>query len=278
MPTLQASLFIERLLRFLIPYFTDVGADLAAARAEALETLAAYGARTRAELLCAVQIIVFSFAALEALSETKTTDMSSSMRIRFRGCANNLNRNSQKTEQTLAKRLACDAPRATDTAADPINDLPDLQVEDILQQTQAMIETCHNQASGHRSASTSNPQPPTLQPPTLQPPTLQPDVSQPVTPQPITPQPTTAQPTTAQPATPRPSAPWLNALPLNVQPSSHGQKPSILLTQAEQNKRLWGAAMMDTLTRMGMPVQPAPKPAPGLASVSKPPFQPGRRS
>ena len=159
MPTLQASPFIERLLRFLIPYFTDVSVDLAAARAEALETLAAYGARTRAELLCAVQIIVFSFVALEALGETRTTDMSPSMRIRLRGCANNLNRSGQKTEQTLAKRLACDAPSATDTTADPINDLPDLQVEDILQQTQSKLDSCRNRLSGNRPAHSPQPRP-----------------------------------------------------------------------------------------------------------------------
>ena len=72
MPILQVSPFMERLLRFLIPYFTDGCANIAAARAEALETLAAYGARTRAELLCAVQIIVFSFAALEALERNQS--------------------------------------------------------------------------------------------------------------------------------------------------------------------------------------------------------------
>ena len=187
MSPLQASPFLERLIAFLIPYFTDVSADLAVARAEALETLAAYGARTRAELLCAVQIIVFSFAALETLAEANTAGMSPSMRLRFRGCANNLNRSSQKTEQTLAKRLVCDGPGAT-AEQDPINDMPEQAAEEILQQTQSQIDTYRNRAAGNRPAPGAQPKP---------------------------------------------------------------------QSQEEQNKRLWGAAMMDTLAQMGMPVQPA---------------------
>ena len=81
------------------------------------------------------------------------------MRIRFRGCANNLNRNGQKTEQTLAKRLACDVPKATDTTADPIYDLPEPQVEEILQQTQAKLDTCRNRLSGKRPAHSPQPRP-----------------------------------------------------------------------------------------------------------------------
>ena len=158
MSTLQASPFLERLLRFLIPYFTGVTADIAAARAEALETLASYGARTRAELLCAVQIIVFSFAALDTLAESNMPQMSQSMRIRFRGCANNLNRSTQKTEQTLARRLACDVPDATQE--DPIDDLPQDVAEEIMQQTQAAIQEYRNQAA---AGGTNNKRPHTQQ-------------------------------------------------------------------------------------------------------------------
>ena len=217
MPTLQASVFLERLLRFLIPYFTDVTADIAVARAEALETLAAYGARTRAELLCAVQIIVFSFTAFETLAEANTPGMSPSMRLRFRGCANNLNRSSQKTEQTLAIRLACDAPQASDVKTEPVNDLSEPQAEEILRQTQDQIEASRNRA-GNASASA-----------------------------------------------PRPAQNLqTGTLPLK-QPSPVALNQSVLLTQEEKNKRLWGAAMMDTLAQMGMPVKPIPgtRPASG---------------
>ena len=148
MSPLQASPFLERLLRFLIPYFTGLTADVA--RAEALETLAAYGARTRAELLSAVQIIVFSFAALETLTEAQTTDMSSSLRLRFRGCANNLNRSSQKTEQTLAERLACDVPEAP--LQEPIEDMSDDVAEEMMQQIHASIQDSRNYAAAARAA------------------------------------------------------------------------------------------------------------------------------
>jgi hypothetical protein len=179
---LLASAFLERLLRYLIPYFTDVTQDLAAARAEALETLLSYGARTRAELLAATQAIVFSLAALDALDEAKTLEMSPSLCLRFRGCANNLSRSGQKAEQTLAKRLACDPPIPTDLQADPTNDCSDPEAETILHQTQAEIAT-------QRARTTP-------------------------------------------------------------------------LSRQEQNNRLWGAAMINILAEMGMPVQPIPTPTP----------------
>jgi hypothetical protein len=157
MPILQASPFLERLLRFLIPYFTGITADIAGARVEALEILASYGARTRAELLCAVQIIVFSFAALDTLAESNAAAMSPSMRIRFRGCANNLSRSGQKTEQTLAKRLACDAPGATDIQVDPTDDIPDDVAEAILQQTQATMQEYRDYMAANRSAHGAQP-------------------------------------------------------------------------------------------------------------------------
>ncbi len=40
------------------------------------------------------------------------------------------------------------------------------------------------------------------------------------------------------------------------QPAPISQNLSAPLTQQEQNKRLWGAAMMETLAQMGMPVTP----------------------
>ena len=211
MPIIQVSPFLERLLAFLIPYFTGpsftgITADLAAARAEALETLASYGARTRAELLCAVQIIVFSFAALETLAEANTPGMSPSMRLRYRGCANNLNRHCQKTEQTLAKRLACDVPEATNIAVEPVIDVSDADVEEIMRQSQAAIQDYCDRAAAKR---------------------------------------TTGNHITG------------NHPALGIHPQSQPQAQQPPQSREEQNKRLWGAAMMDTLARMGMPVTPA---------------------
>ena len=155
MTSLQSSPYLERLIRYLIPYFTGVTPDLQAARAEALETLVSYGGRTRAELMNAVQVIILGFSTLETLGEAKTTDMSPSMRLRFRGCANNLNRNGQKTEQTLLKRLACDVPSPTQVTAEPINDIAEPEAEAALQQTQA--ENRHHPQPPLRQPSRPNP-------------------------------------------------------------------------------------------------------------------------
>jgi hypothetical protein len=138
--SLQTSPFLERLIRFLIPYFIGVTPDSEAARAEILETLESYGARTRAEFLNAMQTIAYGMAALDMLHEAKTTEMSPSMRLRFRGCANNLTRNGQKHEQTLIKRLACDQPGAARRSAEPVDDVPDAAVDITLEEVKAELD------------------------------------------------------------------------------------------------------------------------------------------
>jgi len=139
--SIQTSPFLERLIRFLIPFFTGVTADSEAARAEILETLVSYGARTRAELLNAVQAIAYGMASLDMLHQAQTTEMSNSMRLRFVGCANNLTRNSLKQEEMLNKRLACDKPAATKPAAEPVNDVSDAEAEMTLEELGVKIES-----------------------------------------------------------------------------------------------------------------------------------------
>lgn len=87
--TLQPGPFLKRLVTYLVPYFLAVTADKGQAEAEVLETLAAYGARTRAELVRAVQTIAFSFSALEVLAEAKmgAPKMPATLRLRYLGCA-----------------------------------------------------------------------------------------------------------------------------------------------------------------------------------------------
>ena len=249
MPTLQASPFLERLLAFLIPYFLGFSADLAAARAEALETLASYGARTRAELICAVQIILFSFAALDTLAAANMPEMSPSMRLRFRGCANNLNRSSQKTEQALAKRLAADdarphrhkgrthqrptRPRGRGNApADPGQDrrLPQPGIRQPPHSEHAGRTPSRPKSAAQLQSDNHQPSPVTLR-------KHQARHSE------------TSRPAHAEAAKP--------SRHTNAPIAKPAQNQSILLTQQEQNKRLWGAAMMDTLAQMGMPVKPA---------------------
>jgi hypothetical protein len=146
----QSSPFMEHLIRFLMPFFIVMTADINEARAEILETLASYGARTRSEMLNAVQIIAYGFTALDVLGEAKAAEMSPSMRLRFRSCANGLNRSCQQNEKSLARRLARDVPEAAEPAIEPVNDLPEAGVQDILQQVQSKIDSHRNRLSGSR--------------------------------------------------------------------------------------------------------------------------------
>ena len=136
--------FLITMIAFLEPYFICAGIDIATARAEIVETLGSYGTRSRSEILNAAQIIAFSMSTLETLREAKADEMSPSMRVRYRGCANGLNRSSQQHEKTLALRLACDLP----TAVDPVNDVSDAAAQEAAQQAQAKIDSYRNRLWG----------------------------------------------------------------------------------------------------------------------------------
>jgi hypothetical protein len=136
-PAPRPSAFLEQIIRFLMPFFITTAVDIDAARFEILDTLDSYGARTRAEMLNAAQIIAFGMSTLDTLAEAKAADLSPSLRLRFRGCANGLNRATQQNENTLKQRLACDLPRDTD----PLDDISDHQMQEIIQQAQAKIDS-----------------------------------------------------------------------------------------------------------------------------------------
>ena len=97
--------FLETIIAFLLPYFAGAAADIDDARSEILDTLACYATRTRAEMLQAAQIIAFGMTTLDVLAEARVAEMSPSMRIRYRGCANGLNRSTLQTEKALDLRL-----------------------------------------------------------------------------------------------------------------------------------------------------------------------------
>lgn len=157
MPTSKAATachpnpFLERLIRFLMPYFIPVCTDEATAREDILETLASYAGRSRSEIINAARIIAFSFAALDTLAEAKASDLSPSMGLRYRGCANNLNRSCQQNEQILAKRLACDLPRPPLPTDEPIDDLPDPDFHKAIEQAEASIESYRDRLATTRS-------------------------------------------------------------------------------------------------------------------------------
>jgi hypothetical protein len=148
--SLKPSVFLETIIAFLMPYFLNSAADIAEARNEIIDTLASYGTRTRAEFLQAAQIIALSMTTLDVLHEAKTVEMSMSMRIRFRGCANGLNRSTVQMQKSLDKNLACDGPMAPE----PAKDLPDAEVQGAVEHARAAIETNRDRlpATGARPA------------------------------------------------------------------------------------------------------------------------------
>lgn len=147
--------FLECLIVFLLPYFLPVSPNEAAARSEIVDTIASYGGRTRAEIVNAARIIAFSFAALETLAEAKVADLTPAMGLRYKGCANNLNRSCQQNEQNLARRMACDMPDALKEArvpANPVNDMPDPEFHNAVQLAEASIASYRNRLTPTRSS------------------------------------------------------------------------------------------------------------------------------
>jgi hypothetical protein len=121
------------------------------ARAEVLETLASYGARTRQEMINAARIIAFSFTSLEVLAEAKAdVETPYELRMRLRVCANSLDRSCQQIETRLTKSLASDPPGQPEEVAELPDDMPQSVFEAALQKAQAKIETDPNRlAAAH---------------------------------------------------------------------------------------------------------------------------------
>jgi hypothetical protein len=138
--------FLETVSAFLLPYFADAAADMHEARNEILDTLASYATRTRAEMLQAAQIIAFGMTTLDVLAEARTAELSPSTRIRYRSCANGLNRSTLQTEKALDLRLGGDVPIAADPMLEPVNDLREAEVETAIEQAQAKIDACRDRA------------------------------------------------------------------------------------------------------------------------------------
>lgn len=151
--------FLERLIRFLMPYFIDLIPDLALARREILETLAAYDGRTRSEVLNAARIIAFSFASLDMLAESRAPELSPAMRLRYASCANGLNRSCQQNERLLAQRLDGpppgdppdgDQPDGDQPRPEPRDDMTDPAAEAAIAATNAQIAAYRNRPAAAR--------------------------------------------------------------------------------------------------------------------------------
>jgi hypothetical protein len=147
-PKAPVSAFLERLITLLMPYFITLASDPQTARTEIIETIASYGARTRAEMVNAARIIAMSFTSLELLAEATSNELTFPARLRACSLGNSLSRSCQQDERALAKRLRCDGPPAPAKAAEPAKDLTDAEVTASLQQTTAQIQSYRNRLSG----------------------------------------------------------------------------------------------------------------------------------
>jgi hypothetical protein len=152
--SLPPNHFLESIIAFLMPYFSIHTQDIRGARSEIIDTIASYATRTRAEMMQAAQIIALGMTTLDVLAEAKTAEMSQSMRIRYRGCANGLNRSALNTEKALDRRLDCELPPAIpDPVPEPVNDVPDADMEIAMEQARAAIEAHRNSVQSRRPAS-----------------------------------------------------------------------------------------------------------------------------
>jgi hypothetical protein len=147
-PHLANSLFLKRLICYLLPYFAPITNSMDRAEADIIETLASYGARSRAELLNVVQIIAYSMSGLELLTLAKADpSLSPALQIRLRSCANNLNRSAHQAEKTLTARLKCDLPTPSEPKAEPIDDTTPDQTEEILRRIDTQVAAARNTAA-----------------------------------------------------------------------------------------------------------------------------------
>jgi hypothetical protein len=145
-----SSAFLETIIVFLLPYFHIGVLDVQDARDEIVETLKANATRTRAEMLQAAQIIALGMTTLDVLAEAKTGEMSQPMRIRYRGCANGLNRSTLHTEKALDRRLARELLPSVEPMPEPVEDLPDADVDSATAFARIAIERHRNGLTGVR--------------------------------------------------------------------------------------------------------------------------------
>jgi hypothetical protein len=88
----------------------------------------------------AAHIIALGMTTLDVLAEAKTAEMSQSMRLRYRSCANSLNRSTLQTEKALDQRLGDELPAAPDEMPEPIDDMREAEIMAAIQQYNAKID------------------------------------------------------------------------------------------------------------------------------------------
>jgi hypothetical protein len=66
--------------------------------------------------------------------------MSQSMRLRYRSCANSLNRSTLQTEKALDQRLGDELPAAPAEMAEPVDDMREAEIMAVIQQHKAEVD------------------------------------------------------------------------------------------------------------------------------------------
>jgi hypothetical protein len=135
LPAVILATILARLARL---FLTGAGGDLNAARNAASQMLAAYHPETEDELSLAAEVISFAFHALDALSQAADPDMSLNQKLRLRGSAVSLSRESHKSQRKLdqlqkARRtgIATPAPKAQAPQPEPVQPKIDNPVQPI---------------------------------------------------------------------------------------------------------------------------------------------------
>ena len=102
--TIFPAVILDTILARLAQLFlTGAGGNLIAANRAAGQMLTAYHPETEVELNLAAEIISFSFEVLDALSQAVDPDLSLNQKLRLRGGAVSLSRQSHKAQHTLSQ-------------------------------------------------------------------------------------------------------------------------------------------------------------------------------
>jgi hypothetical protein len=123
LPSTFTPAILDTVLGHLAGHFMgSTNNDLPTARHAASRMLAAYNAESEDELHLAADIVSFGFHALEALSEASAPELSLNNRLRLRGSAVSLSRESHKARRKLdqlqrARLTAAPQPEAQAAAA-----------------------------------------------------------------------------------------------------------------------------------------------------------------
>jgi hypothetical protein len=120
---LPAAILDTILGRLALLFLTGAAGDLIAAHHAARQMLTAYHPETEDELRLAAEIISFSLHALEALSQAAGSDLSLNQKLRLRGSAVSLSRESHKSQRKLdqlQKARGTGAPAQPAAAPQPV--------------------------------------------------------------------------------------------------------------------------------------------------------------